>query len=66
MGRSIMKWIVQMYYMQSEASYAFGPFSDEEEVQTFLNKVRTSGNCEEAVISILNSPELFGTGMELS
>lgn len=59
-------WIVQVYYRRSETTYTFGPFVTEEDLKTFLKRVEEKDDCDEPVVSMLNSPTLFGTGEEMS
>ena len=59
------RYIVTVWYHQSETSYTFGPFS-EGTLLGFLARIEADTNCGEPTVSVLNPPRLLGTGYEES
>lgn len=51
---------------RSETSYTFGPFRSVRSMNDFIDKLDTMDGWEFSDVSVLNAPNLLGTGQETS
>lgn len=59
------KYIVTAWHVR-DGYYAFGPFDHKEGALAFMDKLSNLGKFEEIELTVVNAPELAGTGLEVS
>ena len=60
------QYIVSAYNVRSETSYTFGPFRTYAAASDFMEKIDKSDSYDEPMVTVLNPPNVLGTGQELS